>query len=62
MKKIPLFILLAVLAVSNPIFASPQQSIEIAFSPDAGATDSIVRLISEAKHTIRVAAYKLNAI
>jgi len=61
MKKFLFFVLLTVLAVSRPVFAGPQQSIEIAFSPDAGATDSIVRLISEAKHTIRVAAYSFTS-
>lgn len=44
----------------SPVFAN-KQSISVVFSPNAGATTAIVKLISEAKRTIRVAAYSFTS-
>lgn len=38
-----------------------QATIEVAFSPDMGATDLVVKAISEAHKTIRVAAYSFTS-
>ena len=55
-------ILYAVLfAVASPAIGKTEPSIEVAFSPHAGATEAIVNLISEAKQTIRVAAYSFTS-
>lgn len=41
--------------------AANEQSISVAFSPNTGATTALVKLISEAKHTVRVAAYSFTS-
>ncbi len=38
-----------------------QATVEVAFSPDMGATDLVVKAIREAKKTIRVAAYSFTS-
>jgi phosphatidylserine/phosphatidylglycerophosphate/cardiolipin synthase-like enzyme len=42
-----------------PVCAAP--SIEVAFSPHAGATAAVVKVINEAKTSIRVAAYSFTS-
>jgi phosphatidylserine/phosphatidylglycerophosphate/cardiolipin synthase-like enzyme len=42
-------------------FPSPACDIEVAFSPDRGATDLVVRTIESAKKTVRVAAYSFTS-
>jgi phosphatidylserine/phosphatidylglycerophosphate/cardiolipin synthase-like enzyme len=51
------FVLLAVIPVASSAIAAPAASIEVAFSPHRGATAAVVKLIGEAKQSIRVAAY-----
>jgi phosphatidylserine/phosphatidylglycerophosphate/cardiolipin synthase-like enzyme len=46
---------LALLLVATPALAD--QSIQVAFSPRGGATEAVVQVISEAQHTIHLAAY-----
>jgi phosphatidylserine/phosphatidylglycerophosphate/cardiolipin synthase-like enzyme len=53
MKYIFLLLLLPL-----PAFAGP---IEVAFSPNRGATELIVKTIGQAKHTVRVAAYSFTS-
>jgi phosphatidylserine/phosphatidylglycerophosphate/cardiolipin synthase-like enzyme len=47
--------IIALLLVPNLCVALPAP--EVAFSPDRGATTLVVRIIAEARHTIRMAAY-----
>jgi phosphatidylserine/phosphatidylglycerophosphate/cardiolipin synthase-like enzyme len=56
-------ILLLVLGLAIPLQAQAQNnaSIEVAFSPNAGAAEAIVDLLGEAKETIRVAAYSFTS-
>jgi phosphatidylserine/phosphatidylglycerophosphate/cardiolipin synthase-like enzyme len=45
-----------------PAFAADiSPSIEVAFSPDRGATDLVVRTIESAKTSVRVAAYSFTS-
>ena len=46
---------LALVLLASPALADP--SITVAFSPHAGATEAVVQVISEAKQSIRLAAY-----
>ncbi len=52
-------ILSGLLVFSATAYAEPP--IEVAFSPDAGATELVVKAISEAKHSLRVAAYSFTS-
>lgn len=45
----------------RPVIVPAQGTLEVAFSPNGGATDAIVRFIGEARSSIRVAAYSLTA-
>ncbi|MDK9702478.1 MAG: phospholipase D family protein [Sulfuritalea sp.] len=45
----------------RPVTVSAQGTIEVAFSPNGGATDAVVRFIGEAKSSIRMAAYSLTS-
>ena len=42
-------------------FRSLACPVEVAFSPDRGATDLVVKTISEAKRPVRVAAYSFTS-
>ena len=53
--------LLAILMAAHPAAAKDDPSIEVAFSPHRGGTEAIVKLITEAKQTIRVAAYSFTS-
>ena len=46
---------LPLLLLASPALASPLN--QVAFSPHAGATEAVVQVISEAKHSVHVAAY-----
>lgn len=60
--RVFLIILLALLTTSVAnVSAEPNTSIDVAFSPNAGATEAIVSLITEAKHSIRLAAYSFTS-
>lgn len=61
MKKILSFILITLLSSTVPAFAQDSLSIEVAFSPKRGATESITKAIEGAKHNIRVAAYSFTS-
>lgn len=70
MKKLPLAVFAALILFSAPslaLFGSHNKSdlgqatIETAFSPDMGATDLVVKVIGEAKKSIRVAAYSFTS-
>lgn len=54
-----LFALVLAFAAVSPALAGP--SVEVAFSPHRGATAAIVKLIGEAKQSIRVAAYSFTS-
>ena len=45
----------------RPVTVPAQGTLEVAFSPNGGATDAIVRFIGEAKSSIRMAAYSLTS-
>lgn len=49
MTRLPLLLTL----LASPAFAD----IQVAFSPHAGATEAVVQVIAEARHTIHLAAY-----
>ncbi len=53
-------VILLLLRCSFPDGAAAE-SVEIAFSPDRGATDLVVRTVSEAKESVRVAAYSFTS-
>lgn len=46
---------------TRPVIVGAQGTIEVAFSPHGGVTDAIVRLIGEAKSSIRMASYSLTS-
>ncbi|OWK41992.1 phospholipase D family protein [Fimbriiglobus ruber] len=50
-----LFLFLALILLASPALADP--SIQVAFSPHAGATEAVTQVISESKRTVHVAAY-----
>jgi phosphatidylserine/phosphatidylglycerophosphate/cardiolipin synthase-like enzyme len=52
---------LAAIVLAVPAYAQPAPSISVAFSPERGATEAIVKLIGEAKQSIRVAAYSFTS-
>jgi phosphatidylserine/phosphatidylglycerophosphate/cardiolipin synthase-like enzyme len=56
-----LIAVLASFAATCAAYAQPTPSISVAFSPNRGATVAVIKLIGEAKRTIRVAAYSFTS-
>lgn len=55
------FCIISIILCPLAFAKQPDPSIEVTFSPKAGATEAIVRLIGEAKKSIRVAAYNFSS-
>src|SRR4051794_10649525 len=55
--KVRLALVLAL--VASPAFADP--SIQVAFSPNAGATEAVVAVIQSAQKTVHLAAYSFTS-
>jgi hypothetical protein len=51
------------LAIILCLFCAPAFAgdVTVAFSPDGGATEAVVKVIGEAQHTIRLAAYSFTS-
>jgi len=60
-KILPIFFIIAVLLNCSVALAKDSDSIEVKFSPNQGATKAIVKLIGEAKKSVRVAAYSFTS-
>jgi phosphatidylserine/phosphatidylglycerophosphate/cardiolipin synthase-like enzyme len=56
-----LIVCLLSVALALPAQAQPSPSFSVAFSPHRGATQAIVKLISEARQSIRLAAYSFTS-
>jgi phosphatidylserine/phosphatidylglycerophosphate/cardiolipin synthase-like enzyme len=61
MRHLTTALLLATLLLVSPAWANPPPSTDVAFSTSRGATQAVVKLIGEAKQSIRVAAYSFTS-
>src|ERR1700722_12866484 len=58
MRQLLAIAALSILLLAPPCFSCP---VEVAFSPDRGATELVVKTIVEARQSVRVAAYSFTS-
>ncbi len=61
MRIVRLLLASVAIGLAHPALAKTEPSIETEFSPHRGATAAVVKLIGEAQHMIRVAAYSFTS-